>query len=56
MFSVFLKMEYSQENIMFYEECQQLGRLSDENETFEKIRSIYDVYISTESMTEVRMQ
>ncbi|XP_067937478.1 regulator of G-protein signaling rgs-2-like [Watersipora subatra] len=54
-FRSFLKKEYSQENILFYEACEELKQLTDDQEIFDKARNIYDDYISTWSPREVSL-
>ena len=55
MFREFLKKEYSQENILFYEACEDLSQLTDEQAIFDKARTIYDDFVSTWSPREVSL-
>lgn len=55
LFRIFLKKEFSQENILFYEACEELDLLVDEQEIFEKTRLIYEDYVSTLADREVSL-
>jgi len=54
-FSEFLKKEFSQENILFYEAVEELTLIQDEDEIFDKTRTIYEDFISTLSPREVSL-
>lgn len=53
-FRDFLKCEYSEENIMFWQACEDLRKCTDSDTIEEKARSIYDDFISILSPREVR--
>lgn len=53
MFRDFLKCEYSEENIMFWQACEDLRKCTDSDTIEEKARSIYDDFISILSPREV---
>ncbi|XP_017492658.1 PREDICTED: regulator of G-protein signaling rgs-2-like [Rhagoletis zephyria] len=54
-FRDFLKCEYSEENIMFWQACEDLRKCTDSDTIEEKARSIYDDFISILSPREVSL-
>lgn len=53
-FAEFLKSEYSDENILFWQACEELKREKNPEKIEEKARIIYEDFISILSPKEVR--
>ncbi|GIY28372.1 regulator of G-protein signaling rgs-1 [Caerostris extrusa] len=54
-FGDFLRLEYSEENILFWQACEELKLLEDPEKIDEKARTIYEDYVSILSPKEVSL-
>lgn len=54
MFTDFLKQEYADENMMFWQACENLKSEKDKEKVVEKVKIIFDDFISILSPKEVR--
>lgn len=53
-FQQFLKLEYSDENLDFWTECEEFGKITDKKKALQKATIIYSIYVQDGGSKEVR--